>query len=89
MNHASDETVYAVSSDIRLVNLMPIAVFSEFNLTTSNGNSLESIDHPHVVSFMYKLLNSILGRMIHLLVPSAIVKKRSYNNQIEQLIFWH
>ena len=55
---ASDETVYPVGYDIRLVNLGPIALFNEFILTTSNGKSLESIDHPHVLSLAYELLNS-------------------------------
>ena len=51
-----------MSSDFRLVNLGPKALFSEFKLTTSNGKSLESIDHPDVVSLMYKLLQSSFGK---------------------------
>ena len=41
-----------------LVNLGPIALFSNYKLTTSSGKHLENIDHGHIVSLMYKLLTS-------------------------------
>ena len=48
-------------NDIRLVNLGPIALFSNYKLTTSSGKHLENIDHAHIVSLMYKLLTSSKG----------------------------
>ena len=45
-----------MGSDIRLVNLGPIAFFREFKLTTVSGNFSESTDHTHVVSLMYRLI---------------------------------
>ena len=36
----------------------PIALFSNFNLTTSSGKHLEDISHTHLVSLMYKLITS-------------------------------
>ena len=44
--------------DISLVNRKPIAVFSNFILTTSSGKHLEVNNHDHMVSSMYKLLSS-------------------------------
>ena len=49
---------YVDASDIRLVNLGPIALFSNFELTTSSGKHLEEISHAHIVSLLYKLLTS-------------------------------
>ena len=49
---------YADADDIRLVNLAPIALFSNYKLTTSSGKHLENIDHAHIVSLMYKFLSS-------------------------------
>ena len=34
----------------------PIALFSDFKLTTSSSKQLEDISHAHIVSFMYKLI---------------------------------
>ena len=48
-------------NDIRLVNLGPFALFSNYKLTTSSGKHLENIDHAHIVSIMYKLLSSSKG----------------------------
>ena len=49
---------YANTDDMRLINLGPIALFSNYKLTTSSGKNLENIDHAHIVSLMYKLLSS-------------------------------
>ena len=46
---------------MRLVNLGPIALFSNYKLTTSSGNQLEDISHAHIASLMYKLLTSSRG----------------------------
>ena len=49
---------YANGNDIRLVNLGPIALFSNFKLTTSNEKHLEDISHAHEISLKYKLITS-------------------------------
>ena len=54
----ADNSRYANGNDIRLVNLGPIALFSNFKLTTSSGKHLEDISHEHIVSIMYKLTSS-------------------------------
>ena len=56
--HAADNNRYVDANDIRLVNLAPIALFSNYKLTTSSGKHLEEISHAHIVSLMYKLLTS-------------------------------
>ena len=55
---AATNNRYADANDIRLVNLGPIALFSNYKLTTSSGKHLEEISHAHIVSLMYKLLTS-------------------------------
>ena len=49
---------YVDANDIRLVNLGPIAIFSNHKLTTSSGKHLEEITHAHIVSLKYKSLTS-------------------------------
>ena len=49
---------YVDANDIRFVNLGPIALFSNYKLTTSSGKHLEAISHDHIASLMYKLLTS-------------------------------
>ena len=56
--HAADNKRYANANDIRLVNLGPIALFSNYKLTTASGKHLEEISHAHIVSLMCKLLTS-------------------------------
>ena len=46
----ADNSRYANGKDIRLVNLGPIALFSNFKLTTSSGKLLEDINRSHIVS---------------------------------------
>ena len=59
--HARTNNRYVNDNDIRLVNLGPIALFSNYKLTTSSGKHLEIIDHSHIVSLMYELLTSSKG----------------------------
>ena len=59
--HAATNNRYVDGNDIRLVNLGPIALFSNYKLTTYSGKHLENIDHAHIVSLMYKLLTSSRG----------------------------
>ena len=55
---ATSSNRYADTDDIRLINLGPIALFSNYKLSTSSGKHLENIHHAHTVSLMYKLLPS-------------------------------
>ena len=55
---AATSNRYTDANDIRLVNLGPIALFSNYKLTTSSGKHSEDISHAHIVSLMYKLLTS-------------------------------
>ena len=55
---ADNSNRYVDANDIRLVNLGPIALFSNYKLTKSSGKHLEEISHAHIVSLMYKLLTS-------------------------------
>ena len=59
--HAATNKRYIDGNNIRLINLGPIALFSNYKLTTSSCKHLENIDHAHVVSVMYKLLTSSRG----------------------------
>ena len=58
---ADNSNRYVDGNDIRLVNIGPIALFSNYKLATSSGKHLENIDHAHIVSLMYKLLTSSKG----------------------------
>ena len=59
--HAATNNRYVDGIDIRIVNMGPIALFSNYKLTTSSGKPLENIDHAHIVSLMYKLLTTSKG----------------------------
>ena len=52
MVRAAAETNCAVKTGIRLVYSGPVALFSEFKLSTSTDNPLESMDHQYVVLLM-------------------------------------
>ena len=54
----ADNSKYANGEDIRLANLGPIALSSNFKLTTSSGKLLEAFSHAHIFSLMYKLITS-------------------------------
>ena len=56
--HNATNNRYADGNDFRLVNLGPIALFSNYELTTSSGKHLEDISHAHIVSLMYKLITT-------------------------------
>ena len=59
--HAATNNRYVNGNNIKLVNLGPIALFSNYKLTTSLGKHLENNDHAHIISLMYKLLTSSKG----------------------------
>ena len=46
---ADNSNRYLDGNDIRLVNLGPNALFSNYKLTTSSGKHLENIDHTHII----------------------------------------
>ena len=58
---ADNSNRYLDGNDIRLNNLGPIGLFSNYKLTTSSGKHLENIDHALIVSLMYKFLSSSKG----------------------------
>ena len=45
----ADNSRYANGNDIRLINLAPIALFSNFKLTTNSAKHLEDISHSQIV----------------------------------------
>ena len=53
--------IYEDNNEIRLVNLGPVALFSNYKLTTSSGKHLEEVSHAHIVSLMYKLITTAKG----------------------------
>ena len=55
---ATTNNRYVDTSDIGLVNLGPIAFFSNYKQTTSSGKHLEEVSHAHIVSLICKLLTS-------------------------------
>ena len=56
--HANDDTRYVNNDESRLVNLGPVALFTNYKLTTSSGKHLEEVSHAHIVSLMYKLITT-------------------------------
>ena len=54
--HVATGLRYADGNDIRLINLGPIALFSNYKLTRSSGKHLEDISHAHIVSLMQKFV---------------------------------
>ena len=53
-----DDTKYINGNEISLVNLGPVALFSEAKLTSHSGKDLEKVENLHTVSLMHKLLSS-------------------------------
>ena len=47
--HAATNNRYADGNEIRLVNLGPVALFSNYNLATSSRKHLEDVSHTHIV----------------------------------------
>ena len=56
--HAATSNRYTDGNEIRIVSLGPIALFSNYKLTTISGKHLEDISHAHNVSLMYKLITT-------------------------------
>ncbi len=60
----ADDTLYADGNGICLVNLGPIALFSQATLTTSSGKMIESVEQPHITTLMYKMLSDGEGDLM-------------------------
>ena len=56
--HAATNNRYVDGNDGRLVNLGPIALFTDCKLTTSSWKHLEDISHDYIVSLNYKVITS-------------------------------
>ena len=56
--HAANKDKFADGKDINLVNLGPIALFSNYKLTIKSANYLEEFSHAQIVSLMYNLITS-------------------------------
>ena len=56
--HAATNNRYVDGKNVRLVNLGPVALFSNYKLLTSSGKHIEGISHAHIVCLMYKLITS-------------------------------
>ena len=54
----ADNSRYANGNDLRLNNLAPNALFSNFKLTTSLENHLKDNSQAYVVSLLYELISS-------------------------------
>ena len=59
--HAATNNRYVDGNDIRLTNLGPIALFSNYKLTSHSGKHIENIEHAHTTSLIYKLVTSSRG----------------------------
>ena len=58
---ADNNNRYIDGTEIRLVNLGPVALFSNYKLTTISGKNLEDVSHAHIDSLMYKLITTAKG----------------------------
>ena len=47
--HAATNNRYVNGNDIRLVNEVPNALFSNYKLTSNNGKHIDEINHAHTV----------------------------------------
>ena len=71
--------VFANDANIRLVNYGTMALFSSVKLETSDGRTIENIDHCHPNLLMYKLLTSTVDEY-----ESGFVRnKDNRNSQIK------
>ena len=59
--HGVNNDRYADNNEFRLVNMGPVALFSNYKLTTSSGKHLEEVSHAHIVSLLYKLITTAKG----------------------------
>ena len=50
--HAATGNRFVDANDIRLINFGPIALFSKYDLASSSGKHIETIDHAHIACLM-------------------------------------
>ena len=55
------DTQIVMICDLLIYNLGPIALFSNYKLTTSSGKHLEDNNHAHIVSLLYNLSSKTKG----------------------------
>ena len=71
---------YADGKIKRLVNMGPIALFSNYNLTTRSGKHLKDICHAHVDFLMFKVKTSTKGtddlRLSQVLLYYSMIKHK-------------
>ena len=72
--HAATNNRYVDDNGIRLVNLGPIALFSNYKLIKSSRKHLEDISHAHIVSLMYKIKIALKILIVCVLVLINIVE---------------
>ena len=77
----ADSSRYGNGNDIPLSNLIPIALFFFFKVTTSSGKHLEDNSHAHIVSLMYKLITSA-----KVTIDLSFVSDRDRNGRQQELI---
>ena len=54
----ADNSRYTNGNILRVVNLAPLALFSDCKLTSCKGKHLVDISHAHIVSLIYKLIKT-------------------------------
>ena len=59
--HAATVNRHVDANDFRLIIYGPIALFSKYDLASSSGKHIETIDNAHIVCLMYELLTSAKG----------------------------
>ena len=86
----NDNTRYANSDEINLVNFGPAALFSEAKLTSS-GKHLEKVDNLHPISLMIKLLTSTYqtSQLLYGFEESTTIRRQELtNNKTEKGTFF-
>ena len=87
----NDNTRFVDGNQISLINLGPIALFSEASIRTSSGKHLEKIDNLHCVSLMYKMLCTIKNTsepMYGFEIDNAVRRLELTNNKTEKGTFF-
>ena len=87
----NDDTRYADSDEISLVNFGSVALFSETKLTTSSGKHLEKVDKLHPICLMYKCLTSSqqTSQLMYGFEESTAIRRQELTtNETEKGIFF-
>ena len=87
----NDNTRYNNGDEISMVNIGPVALFSEAKLTTSSGKHLEKVDNLHPICLMYKLLTSShqASQLMYGFEESTAIRRQELtNNKTEKGTFF-